>query len=182
MRGFIAAIFHSEILRCFCRTYKSTRNTHSPILWMVRTSITALTTILLRRLPLCNFHTEFSEFSIFLYSLSTRYNDEQNWTKILMIFYRSLFAYMQHEKRNIIFFLFFLAFRQNIVVLNLFEVREYHFLTIWKICGTPKLMIQKTKKNMPRKNKYILENILLNIFKFYILKYIVKFLQSHDSN
>ena len=43
-------------------------------------------------------------------------------------------------------------------------------------------MIQKTKKNMPRKNKYILENILLNIFKFYILKYIVKFLQSHDSN
>ena len=27
---------------------------------------------------------------------------------------------------------------------------------------------------MPRRNKYILENILLNIFKFYILKYIIK--------
>ena len=27
---------------------------------------------------------------------------------------------------------------------------------------------------MPRGNKYILENILLNIFKFYILKYIIK--------
>ena len=27
---------------------------------------------------------------------------------------------------------------------------------------------------MPRRNKYILENILLNIFKFYILKCIIK--------
>ena len=37
-------------------------------------------------------------------------------------------------------------------------------------------------KNLPRRNKYILENILLNIFKFCILKYIIKFLQSHDNN
>ena len=43
-------------------------------------------------------------------------------------------------------------------------------------------MIQKTNKNVPRRNKYILENILLNIFKFYILKCIIKFLQSHDNN
>ena len=43
-------------------------------------------------------------------------------------------------------------------------------------------MIQKTNKNIPRRDKYILENILLNIFKFYILKYIIKFLQSHDNN
>ena len=41
-------------------------------------------------------------------------------------------------------------------------------------------MIQKTNKNIPRRN--ILENILLNIFQFYILKYIIKFLQSHDNN
>ena len=39
-------------------------------------------------------------------------------------------------------------------------------------------MIQKTKKNIPCRNKYILENI----FKFYILKYIIKFLQSRDNN
>ena len=43
-------------------------------------------------------------------------------------------------------------------------------------------MIQKTNKNIPRRNKYILENMLLNIFKFYILKYIIKFLQSRDNN
>ena len=43
-------------------------------------------------------------------------------------------------------------------------------------------MIQKTNKNTRRGNKYILENILLNIFKFYILKYFTKFLQSHDNN
>ena len=43
-------------------------------------------------------------------------------------------------------------------------------------------MIQKTNKNIPRKNQYISENILLNIFKFYILKCIIKFLQSHDNN
>ena len=43
-------------------------------------------------------------------------------------------------------------------------------------------MIQKTNKNIPRRSKYILENMLLNIFKFYILKYIIKFLQSHDNN
>ena len=43
-------------------------------------------------------------------------------------------------------------------------------------------MIQKINKNNPRRNKCILENILLNIFKFYILKYIIKFLQSHDNN
>ena len=36
----------------------------------------------------------------------------------------------------------------NSVVLNLFEVRE-HFLIIWKICGTPKLMIQKTDEKHP---------------------------------
>ena len=51
-----------------------------------------------------------------------------------------------------------------------------------KICGTPKLMIQKTNKSIPCRNKYILENILLNIFKFYVLKYIIKFLQSRDNN
>ena len=38
-------------------------------------------------------------------------------------------------------------------------------------------MIQKTNKNIPRGNKYILENILLNMFKFYVLKYFIKFLQ-----
>ena len=43
-------------------------------------------------------------------------------------------------------------------------------------------MIQETNKNFPRRNKYILGNILLNIFKFYILKYIIKFLQGHDNN
>ena len=43
-------------------------------------------------------------------------------------------------------------------------------------------MIQNTDKNIPRRNKYILENMLLNIFKFYISKYIIKFLQSHDNN
>ena len=43
-------------------------------------------------------------------------------------------------------------------------------------------MIQKASKNFPRGNKYILENVLLNIFEFYILKYIVKFLQSRDNN
>ena len=43
-------------------------------------------------------------------------------------------------------------------------------------------MIQKTNKNIPRRNKYILENISLNIFKFYILKYFIKFHQSHDNN
>ena len=53
---------------------------------------------------------------------------------------------------------------------------------MWTIFGTPKLMIQKTNKNFPRRNKYILENILLNIFKFYISKYIIKFLQSRDNN
>ena len=40
----------------------------------------------------------------------------------------------------------------------------------------------KTSRNIPRRNKYILENILLNIFQFYILKYIIEFLQSHDNN
>ena len=35
-------------------------------------------------------------------------------------------------------------------------------------------MIQKTNKYMPRRNRYIFENILLNKFKFYILKYIIK--------
>ena len=35
-------------------------------------------------------------------------------------------------------------------------------------------MIQKTNKYIPRRNKYILEDILLNIFKFYTLKYIIK--------
>ena len=41
---------------------------------------------------------------------------------------------------------------------------------------------KKKNKNIPRKNKYILENILLNIFKFYILKYTIKFLQNHDNH
>ena len=39
-------------------------------------------------------------------------------------------------------------------------------------------MIQKTNKNILHRNKYIFENI----FKFYILKYIIKFLQSRDNN
>ena len=39
-------------------------------------------------------------------------------------------------------------------------------------------MIQETNENILRGNKYILENI----FKFYILKYITKFLQSRDNN
>ena len=43
-------------------------------------------------------------------------------------------------------------------------------------------MIQKINKNISRRNRYILENILLNIFKSYILKYFIKFLQSHDNN
>ena len=43
-------------------------------------------------------------------------------------------------------------------------------------------MIQKINKNIPRENKYILEIIFLNIFKFYILKYIIKFIQNHDNN
>ena len=43
-------------------------------------------------------------------------------------------------------------------------------------------MIQNRNKNIPRRDKYILENISLNIFKFYILKYIIKFLQSRDNN
>ena len=43
-------------------------------------------------------------------------------------------------------------------------------------------MIKKKNKNIPRRNKYILGNILLNIFKFYILKYIIKFLQSRDND
>ena len=43
--------------------------------------------------------------------------------------------------------------------------------------------LRNTKINdMPRRNKYISENILLNISEFYILKYIIKFLQSHDNN
>ena len=42
-------------------------------------------------------------------------------------------------------------------------------------------MIQKTNKNIARRSKYILENILLNTFKFYISKDI-KFLQSRDNN
>ena len=42
-------------------------------------------------------------------------------------------------------------------------------------------MIQKANKNIPRRNKYLILENILNIFKFYILKYIVKFLQSHDS-
>ena len=43
-------------------------------------------------------------------------------------------------------------------------------------------MIRKTNKNISRRKKYILENISLNIFKFYILKYIIEFLQSRDNN
>ena len=58
---------------------------------------------------------------------------------------------------------------------------EQWFLTFLKSGNTfdymknlrnTKLMIQKTNKNIPRRNKYILENISLNIFKFYISKYI----------
>ena len=54
--------------------------------------------------------------------------------------------------------------------------RQGTLLVIWKICGTPKLMIQNANKHIPRRNKYILENILLNIFKNYlkIIKYKIK--------
>ena len=38
---------------------------------------------------------------------------------------------------------------------------------------------KKTNENIPRRNKYILENISLNISKFYILK-CIKSLQSRD--
>ena len=45
-----------------------------------------------------------------------------------------------------------------------------------------KINDSKNKQKQPqRRNKYILENILLNIFKFYISKYIIKFLQSRDN-
>ena len=40
-----------------------------------------------------------------------------------------------------------------------------------------KINDRKNRQNLPRRNKYI-----LNIFKFYILKYIIKFLQSYDNN
>ena len=42
-------------------------------------------------------------------------------------------------------------------------------------------MIQKTNKNITRRNKYILKNILLNI-NFIFWNIIIKFLQSHDNN
>ena len=61
---------------------------------------------------------------------------------------------------------------------NFIDSVEQWFLILLKsgntfdyICGTPKLMIQKTNENLQRRNKYISENILVNIFKFYILKY-----------
>ena len=62
------------------------------------------------------------------------------------------------------------------MVLNIFEGNTFDYMK--NLRNLPKLMIQNTNKNIPRRNKYILENILLNIFKFYILKYIIKFLQS----
>ena len=43
-------------------------------------------------------------------------------------------------------------------------------------------MTQKTNKNVPRRNKYILENILIKYLEIYTLKYIIKFLQNHDNN
>ena len=43
--------------------------------------------------------------------------------------------------------------------------------------------LRNTKINDPKyKQKHVEINILLNIFKFYTLKYIIKFLQSHDNN
>ena len=62
-------------------------------------------------------------------------------------------------------------------VLNLFEVREHFWL--YREYKEKKI---KLYKDIPRRNKYILENILLNILKFYILKYIIKFRQSRDNN
>ena len=62
------------------------------------------------------------------------------------------------------------------MVPNIFEGNTFDYMK--NLRNLPKLMIQNTNKNIPRRNKYILENILLNIFKFYILKYIIKFLQS----
>ena len=69
------------------------------------------------------------------------------------------------------------------VVLNLFEVQGT-LLIVWKICGV------LTKINDPKKRtetsrveiNIFWKNILLNIFKFYILKYIGKFLQSRNNN
>ena len=43
--------------------------------------------------------------------------------------------------------------------LTFFEVREHFWL--YEKFAEPKLMIQKTNENMPRRNKYILENILV---------------------
>ena len=48
------------------------------------------------------------------------------------------------------------------MVLNLFKIREHFWL--YEKFAEPKLMIQKTNKNIPRRNKYILENKLLNIY------------------
>ena len=62
------------------------------------------------------------------------------------------------------------------MVPNIFEGNTFDYMK--NLRNLPKLTIQNTNKNIPRRNKYILENILLNIFKFYILKYIIKFLQS----
>ena len=67
------------------------------------------------------------------------------------------------------------------VVFNLFEVGNT-FNYMKNLRNTKINDPKKTNKNIPRRNKYILENILLNMFEFYILKYIVKFLQSHDNN
>ena len=64
--------------------------------------------------------------------------------------------------------------------------KQRTLLIIWKICGRPKLTIQKTNEYIPR-DKYILENILLNFifwniyikrdknlpFLIYISKYII---------
>ena len=66
------------------------------------------------------------------------------------------------------------------VVLNPFEVMENTFDYMKNLQNAK--MTQKTNKNVPRRNKYILENILIKYLEIYTLKYIIKFLQNHDNN
>ena len=72
-------------------------------------------------------------------------------------------------------------------IVNLLKINnlEQWFLTFLKLRNTFDYVknVRNTKINDPKnKRKHILENILLSIFKFYILKYIIKILQSRDNN
>ena len=70
----------------------------------------------------------------------------------------------------------------NVILWFLTFLKSGNTLDYMKNLRNTKINDPKTNKNIPRRNKYILENILLNIFKFCILKYIIEFLQSHDNN